>query len=259
MVLGINIGNTHIQMGVFREETIEATFRMTATIQRTSDEYGVLLCDMLKMNQIEVSDIGSVIIACVVPQMIYSVTNGIIKYLHQKPLIVNPGIKSGIRLNTENPKEIGANRIAAAVAAYELYGGPVIVVNFDTATTYDLVLEDGSFTAGVTAPGIKISANALWNCTAKLPEVEIEKPRSILAKNTIASIQAGIVYGQIGQTEYIIKKMTEETGLKNVKVVVTGGLGKMIAESSDIFQIYDAHLILKGLRSIWSKNANRKC
>ena len=184
----------------------------------------------------------------------YSLINGIVKYFHTTPLIVGPGIKTGIRLATENPKQIGADRIVDAVGAYELYGGPVLVIDFGTATTYDLILEDGSFVAGVTSPGIRLSANALWQGTAKLPKFEILKPKSILAKETISSMQAGLVYGYIGQTEYIIKKVNEEAKLKEMKVVATGGLGKIIADETDMIQVYDNRLTLKGLRLIYEKN-----
>ena len=259
MILAIDVGNTNITMGVFQNDEIIARFRMTTTVTRTSDEYGVLISEMLLLRDIDIKSIEAVIISSVVPKVMYSMNNTIMKYFGIKPLVVGPGVKSGIKLASENPKEIGADRIVDAVAAYELFGGPVIVMDFGTATTYDLILADGSFTAGITAPGIKISAKALWEETAKLPEIEIEKPDSILAKNTITSMQAGLVYGQIGQTEYIIKKIIEETGLTDVKTVATGGLGKMIADSTDYISEYDSDLTLKGLNIIWSKNANRKC
>ena len=155
---------------------------------------------------------------------------------------------------TENPKEIGPDRIVDAVAAYELYGGPILVIDYGTATTYDLVTEDGCFAAGITAPGIRISAKALWEDTAKLPEVEIKKPASILAQETISSMQAGLVYGHIGQTEYIIQRVKKETGYDNLKVVATGGLGRIIAEETDMIEEYNSFLTLEGLRIIYEKN-----
>ena len=188
----------------------------------------------------------------------YSLTSGIIKYLGIRPMIVGEGTKTGIRIDAINPKEIGADRIVDAVAAYQLHGGPVIVIDFGTATTYDLITKDGAFTAGITSPGIRISANALWNDTAKLPEIEIEKPASILAKETVTSMQAGLVYGCIGQTEYIVKKMIEEAKLTDVKVVATGGLGKLIADSTDCIQVYDPMLTMKGLRIIYEKTIGKK-
>ena len=198
-------------------------------------------------------EIRAVIIASVVPDVMHSLTSGILKYFHVQPIIVGPGIRTGIKLATENPRELGADRIVDAVAAYELYGGPVVVIDFGTATTHDLVTEEGSLVAGVISPGIRISANTLWNNAAKLPEIEIRKPESILAKNTVTSMQAGLIYGGIGQTEYIVRKIQEEAGLKNIKVVATGGLGKIISQETKVIDIYDADLTLKGLRLIYEK------
>ena len=184
----------------------------------------------------------------------HSLTSSIIRYLHTKPLIVGPGVKSGIKVATEDPRGIGADRIVDAVAAYVKYGGPVLVLDFGTATTYDLITEDGRFTAGITAPGIRISSEALWKETAKLPNIEIRKPKTILAQETITSMQAGLMYGQIGQTEYIIRKVKVESGLANLKVVATGGLGRVIADETDSIDIYDSSLTLDGLRIIYDKN-----
>lgn len=254
MLLVIDVGNTNVTMGVFDGEKLKETFRLTTGTSRTSDEYGLAICDLIEHRAIAIEEVRDVIISSVVPDVMYSLINGIVKYFHTTPLIVGPGIKTGIRLATENPKQIGADRIVDAVGAYELYGGPVLVIDFGTATTYDLILEDGSFVAGVTSPGIRLSANALWQGTAKLPKFEILKPKSILAKETISSMQAGLVYGYIGQTEYIIKKVKEEAKLKEMKVVATGGLGKIIADETDMIQVYDNRLTLKGLRLIYEKN-----
>lgn len=254
MLLVIDVGNTNVTMGVFDGENLKETFRLTTRTSRTSDEYGLAICDLIEHRAIAIEEVRDVIISSVVPDVMYSLINGIVKYFHTTPLIVGPGIKTGIRLATENPKQIGADRIVDAVGAYELYGGPVLVIDFGTATTYDLILEDGSFVAGVTSPGIRLSANALWQGTAKLPKFEILKPKSILAKETISSMQAGLVYGYIGQTEYIIKKVKEEAKLKEMKVVATGGLGKIIADETDMIQVYDNRLTLKGLRLIYEKN-----
>ena len=172
-------------------------------------------------------------------------------------MIVGPGMKTGIKITSDNPREIGPDRIVDAVAAYELYGGPILVLDFGTATTYDLVTEDGSFGVGITAPGIRISAKALWEDTAKLPEIEIKKPKSILAKETISSMQAGLVYGQIGQTEYIVNQVKKETRYDNLKVVATGGLGRIIADETNAIEIYNKDLTLEGLRILYEKNARR--
>ena len=222
MLVTIVVGNSNITIGLFDGDTIRGTFRMTTKIPRTSDEYGIFFTDLLTARQIQIKEIKAVIIASVVPDVMHSLTSGILKYFHVNPIIVKPGIRTGIKLATENPRELGADRIVDAVAAYELYGGPVVVIDFGTATTHDLVTADGCLVAGVISPGIRISANTLWNNAAKLPEIEIRKPESILAKNTVTSMQAGLIYGGIGQTEYIVRKLQEEAGLKDMKVVATG-------------------------------------
>ncbi len=257
MLLAIDVGNTNITLGVFDEEKIVGTFRLNTGISRTSDEYGIVIGDIMELNKIPRDSIKNVIIASVVPAVMHSLTSAVVKYFHTKPIIVEAGIKTGIRVVTENPKQIGADRIVDAAAAYHIYGGPVLVLDFGTATTYDLVDADGAFVSGVTAPGIRISAKALWEDAAKLPEIEIKKPKSILAKETISSMQAGLVYGQIGQTEYIVKNMIKESGYENVKVVATGGLGGMIAKETDCIDIYDPDLTLKGMRFIFEKQGER--
>lgn len=176
------------------------------------------------------------------------------KYIGLHPIVIEAGTKTGIKIQRANPREVGTDRIVDAVGAYELYGGPCIVIDFGTATTYDLITKDGTFAAGVTSPGIRICAKALWNDTAKLPEIEIKKPESILGKDTITSMQAGIVYGYIGQTEYIIDNMKKESGLLNAKVIATGGLGRIIYENTDRIDIYDKELTLQGMRLIYEKN-----
>lgn len=258
MLLGVDVGNTNITFGVFDGEEIEATFRMTTKLLRTSDEYGICIRDLLKHNGIDYENIHDVIIASVVPNVMHSLLSSFIKYFGVQPVVVEPGIKTGIRIATENPRQIGADRIVDAAAAYELYGGPIFVIDFGTGTTYDLVDESGAFLSGVTAPGIRTSAKALWEDAAKLPEIEIRKPASILAKETISSMQAGLIYGQIGQTEYIIQKTKEETGWHDMKVVATGGLGKIIATETKAIDIYDPNLTLQGLRLIYNKQNRGK-
>lgn len=254
MLLAIDVGNTNITIGLYDGKDIKGHFRMTTKLPRTSDEYGTLLLELIERQGFEISNIKGVIIASVVPNVMYSLTSSIVKYFNTEPLIVGPGTKTGIRIDTTNPKEIGPDRIVDAVAAYEIYGGPILVLDFGTATTYDLVTEEGHFTAGITAPGIRISAKALWEGTAKLPEIEIIKPASILAQDTITSMQAGLMYGQIGQTEYIIKQVKKEAGLSNLKVVATGGLGRIISDETDLIDEYNADLTLEGLRIIYGKN-----
>ena len=258
MLLTIDVGNTNITLGVFENETLKGTFRMTTKRSRTSDEYGFNICGILEHRNIMPQDIKDVIIASVGPDIMHSLTSGIIKYLNIKPIIVSAGIKTGIRIVTENPKEIGPDRIVDAVAGYEQYGGPIIVVDFGTATTYDLIGEKGTFEAGITAPGIETAGRSLWGGAAMLPAIEIRKPKSILAQETISSMQAGLVYGAIGQTEYIVQKIKEECGYDNIKVVATGGLGKIIADETDCIDIYDPDLTLTGLRLIYNKNRKVK-
>ena len=254
MILVIDVGNTNMTFGVFRGEQLEATFRVMTKTPRTSDEYGVLIGQMLSSKGMGLKEIEGSVIASVVPDVMHSLTGGVMRYTGTTPLIVGPGIKTGIKIATDDPKAIGADRIVDAVAAYEKYGGPVLVIDFGTATTYDLVTADGKFTAGITAPGIRISSEALWKQTAKLPNIEIKKPKSILAQETITSMQAGLVYGQIGQTEYIVRKVKEESRIDDLKVVATGGLGRMISDETDSIQVYDSALTLDGLRIIYEKN-----
>ena len=246
MLLAIDIGNTNITVGIFRGEILLGNFRMTTQMPRTSDEYGVLMRELIQSAGFDPKDIDQVIIASVVP--------GIKKYFCSEPIVVGPGVKTGVRINGENPKEAGADLIVDAAAAKEIYGGPAIVIDYGSATTFELILEDGSLDAVVIAPGIQMSANALSNQTAKLPDVEIKKPKSILAKEIISNIQAGLFYGSIGEAEYIVKKMKEESGLPNIKVIATGGLGGIIAEECEAIDIYDSLLTLKGLRII-----HRRC
>lgn len=257
MVLVCDVGNTNINFGVYENDELRVKFKIMSKMARTSDEYGVWLRELLDLNNIDVNDIEGCIIASVVPNVMHSLTNAIERYIKHTPLIVGPGIKTGIKIVTEAPKEIGADRIVDAVAAYDVYGGPILVIDFGTATTYDLITEKGEFAAGITAPGIRISAKALWEDTAKLPEIEIKKPNSILAQETISSMQAGLVYGQIGQTEYIIKQVKEETGYNNLKVVATGGLGSIVSEETDMIEVYDRNLTMYGLKLIYDKNVKK--
>jgi type III pantothenate kinase len=172
------------------------------------------------------------------------------------PISIGVGTKTGIKIPIPNPKEVGADRVADAVGAYEIYGGPVLVADFGSANKYDLITEDGSLIAAVTSPGLKMSAKAMWSGTAKLPEVEIALPNTILAKDTVTSMQAGLVFGCIGATEYIIKRMLKEADIEKCTVVATGGLGRIIASNTDVIDIYDPDLLLKGLKFIADKNKN---
>lgn len=254
MILVVDAGNTNITLGLFQEQELLGTFRMNTKLPRTSDEYGIFIIELLRNNGWDPKGVRDVIISSVVPNIMHSFTNGIKKYFGVQPIIVGAGIKTGINISIANPKSMGADRIVDAVAAYKIYGGPVIVIDFGTATTHDVITAEGALIAGVTSPGIRISANALWKDTAMLPEIEIKKPDTILANNTISSMQAGLFFGYVGQTEYIIKKLKEELKLPDIKVVATGGLGKIISDETKYIDVYDPDLTLKGLRIIYDYN-----
>ena len=257
MLLVVDVGNTHITLGVFDGKELKATFRMTAKQPRTSDEYGIQLCDLLVHRNFNIKDIEDVIVSSVVPDIMHSLGSAIIKYFNVRPIVPST-LDMGLTIHTEHPKEIGPDRIVDAVAAYEKYGGPVIVIDFGTATTYDVVTKDGVFEGGVISTGIRTAARALWGGAAMLPEIEIRKPKSIIAKETVSSMQGGLVFGYIGQVEYIVSKM-KASGYEDAKVVATGGLGNIIVPETDAIDIYDPNLTLEGLRIIYEKRkeANR--
>lgn len=252
MLVVIDIGNTNITMGIYKENKLLGNYRLTTKMKRTSDEYGFMLMNFLTASKVGTNEIRDVIVSSVVPKIMHSFLNSIRKYMHKEPIVVGPGIKTGISVKAENPKAVGADRIVDAAGAYHEYGGPCLVVDFGTATTYDYVDEHGNFEFGVIALGIETSAQAMWTQAAKLPEIEIKKPKSILTKNTTSSMQAGLVYGYIGQSEYIIKEFKKELGV-NMKVIATGGLGKIIYKNTDEIDVYDRDLTFKGLKYIYEK------
>ncbi len=255
MILVVDVGNTNIVVGAMVGTKLIGGWRMTSQSPRSSDEYGILILEFLRQKNISIADIDDIIIACVVPDILYSLSGSFKKYLDLTPVVIGPGLKTGIDIRTDNPREVGADRIVNIVAGYELHGGPAMIIDFGTATTYDVVTDKGEFIAGITSPGIRISADALWERAAQLPKFEIKRPKNILdAKSTIPSMQAGLVYGYIGQVEYIVEKVKEELGVDKLKIVATGGLGKIIQEGTDIIDIYDPLLTLKGLSIIYDKN-----
>ena len=255
MLLTVDIGNTNITMALIDEKChIAGTFRITTKAQRTSDEYGLQILEFCRISNVTIDEIVDVIISSVVPKVMHSFTNSIRKYVHKEPIIVGPGIRTGISIKTDFPKEVGADKIVDAAAVYHLHGGNAIVIDFGTATTFDYINEKGEFLYNVIMPGLEISAQALWQQAAKLPEIEIAKPASILAKNTDTSMRAGVVYGYIGCTEYIISKMKEEIGRDDIKVYATGGLGRVIFNETDMIDVYDPDLAYKGMKIIYDKN-----
>ena len=258
MLLVIDVGNTNITLGVFDGENLLGTYRMTTKLPRTSDEYGINICSILERQGVEREQVTDCIVASVVPDVNHSLGSAMIKYFNISPMVVSAGIKTGIKIMTENPKQVGADRIVDAVAAYEIYGGPVIVIDYGTATTFDVVGPNGSFEGSVIAPGIRVSAAAMTSQAAMLPTIEIKKPQTVIGKETISCMQSGIVYGQIGQTEYLVNKLKEESGYEEALVVASGGLGNIIAKETDVIDIYDPQLTLKGLRILYEKNIGRK-
>lgn len=254
MLLTIDVGNTHITMGILKEDTLVGNFRLTTKTPRTSDEFGICLSTLLERNNISHEDIHDVIISSVVPKVMHSLSNCIRKYLNKTPILIGPGIKTGIQVQTDNPKEVGADRIVNVAAAYYTYHKACLIIDFGTATTFDYVSDQGVFSHTVISPGLEISAQALWSQTAKLPEIEIKKPSSILAKNTVQGMQAGVVYGYIGQVEYIIKEMKKELNVDDLLIIATGGLGRIIASETDFIDHYDPHLAFKGMKIIYDKN-----
>ncbi len=252
MLAVIDIGNTNITIGIYHHNNLIGTYRLTTKFQRTSDEYGFMLLSFLNASSISTDDIEDIIISSVVPKINYSFTNSIKKFLHKNPIFIGPGVKTGIDIRIDNPSTLGADRLVDAAGAYYTYGGPCLVIDFGTATTYDVVSHKGEFLGGATAPGIGICATALSSQAAKLPEIEIQKPERVIAKNTIKSMQAGVFFGYIGQTEYLIKQIKKEYQ-HDMKVISTGGLGRMIAQETDLIDIYDADLTFKGLKIIYDK------
>jgi type III pantothenate kinase len=252
MLIVIDIGNTNITMGLFNQDDIVGHYRLTTKLQRTSDEYGFMILSFLNASNIQANEVEDIIIASVVPKIMHSFTNSIIKYFHKEPIIIGPGVKTGISIKIDNPRSLGADRLVDAAGAYYLYHCACLVIDFGTATTFDVINEHGEFIGGATAPGLGISSNALSSQAAKLPEIEIRKPKEIIAKDTVSSMQAGIVYGYIGLTEHIISSIKKSYG-KPLKVISTGGLGRLISKETNEIDIYDPDLTFKGLKMIYDK------
>lgn len=254
MILVFDVGNTNIVLGLYQESRLINYWRIATDRQKTSDEYGMLINQLFAYQGCSFSDIDAVVISSVVPPIMYSLEHMSRKYFNREPLIVGPGIKTGINIKYDNPKEVGADRIVNAVAAYELYGGPVIIVDFGTATTYCAVSKNGEYLGGAISPGIRISMDALFEKTAKLPRVELIKPESVICRNTVNSMQSGIIYGYIGQVDYIVRRMKKELGADKVMVIATGGLSKLIATESETIDVVNGLLTLEGLRIIYDRN-----
>jgi len=253
MLLAIDVGNTNIVLGVYAAKELVIDWRISTNVQKTSDEYGITIHQLFNYAGIDPRAIKAVAISSVVPPINPALERMARKYFHTEPLVVGPGIKTGINIRYDNPREVGADRIVNAVAAYEIYGGPVIIVDFGTATTFCVVNAHGDYLGGVIAPGIIISTEALFQRASKLPRIELVKPKTVIGKNTISSMQSGIIYGFVGQVDEIIKRIKQELGL-NPFVVATGGLAELIRSESTQIQEINPLLTLEGLRIIYERN-----
>lgn len=254
MILAIDVGNTNIVIALFEEEVLRKSWRISTDKNKTSDEIGITLCQLMEHSNVSPKQIEDVIISSVVPPIMHSLCNAVRKYVNCEPMVVGPGIKTGLNIKYDNPKEVGADRIVNAVGAIHKYGKPLILVDFGTATTFCAIDEAGDYLGGVIAPGINVSMNALFERAAKLPRVEIKKPQNAIGRTTISSMQAGAVYGQAGQVDRIVEEIKKELGTQEVKVIATGGLSVLIAPESRTIDIVDKTLTLDGLRIIYNMN-----
>lgn len=253
MFLVVDVGNTNIVLGVYRGKELLHHFRISTNRQATVDEYGVLIHNLFDMARIRESEMEGVIISSVVPPLMHALEELCVKYLRRKPLVVGPGIKTGLNLRYENPREVGADRIVNAVAAIEQYGGPLVVVDFGTATTFDCIDAQGNYLGGAIVPGIGISTEALYQRASKLPRIELEKPKKVIGRNTVHAMQAGIIFGYAGQVDGIVERIAREMNTKP-KVVATGGLAELIASETRTIEEVNSQLTLEGLRLIYERN-----
>ncbi len=253
MLLAIDIGNTNTVLGLYRGSELITDWRIRTEQDMTADEYGILMNNLFAAKNVQFSDVTHMVTSCVVPPMLNTVVEFADKYFALEPLIVGPGIRTGMPIYYDNPKEIGADRIVNAVAAYEKYKSTVIVVDFGTATTFDAVSSEGDYLGGAIAPGIGIASQALFERTAKLPRVELSRPPSVIGRNTPHSIQSGLLFGYVGLVEGMVARFKQELG-QETQVIATGGLAEIIAKETDVIEIVDPWLTLHGLRIIYDLN-----
>lgn len=253
MLLVFDVGNTNIVLGVYKGKELVSNWRIATDKQKTSDEYGVLINELFKYEDMNFSEVSAVIISSVVPDVMHSLENFSRKYCKKEPLVVGPGIKTGINIKYENPQQVGADRIVNAVGAMEKYGTPLVVIDFGTATTFCAVSDKGEYLGGSIVPGVKISMDALFQKASKLPKVEIIKPKGVIGKNTVWAMQSGIFFGYAGLVDNIVNMMKSELG-DDTKVVATGGLASLICAETKTVDHVDKFLTLDGLRIIYGRN-----
>jgi type III pantothenate kinase len=253
MFLAIDIGNTNITLGVYEGERLRATWRLATVHDRMPDEYGILLTQLLDHEGISPEGISGVAIASVVPTLTGTFREVSLHYLHQEPLVVDAGVKTGVRIRYENPRDVGADRVVDCAAVQAKYGGPACVVDFGTATTFDAISREGDYLGGAIAPGIGIAAEALFSHASKLYRVEIAPPARAIGTNTVAAMQAGIFFGYVGLVEGLVARFRRELG-DDMKVIATGGLAEVVARETAVIQYVDPWLTLDGLRLIYGMN-----
>ena len=254
MILCLDVGNTNIKAGVFKAGELLNSWRVAADYNKTADEYGIALIELLKSAGISPKDIRGAIVASVIPQLNYTLEHMLDYYFKAKPIMVSSDVKTGLDFKYENPRELGADRIVNSVCAFKKYGGPLIVVDFGTATTFNAISSKGEFLGGCICPGVKTSLESLVKSAAKLPRIELVKPKSVIGRNTIASMQSGAVFGLAGQVRNIVGLIKEEMNEPNVKVVATGGLSEFVREEKGLIDIYDRRLSLDGLKMVYDLN-----
>lgn len=253
MIFVIDVGNTNTVIGVYEGDTLKYHWRIETNRNKTDDEYGMIIKSLIQHEGLSFDQFDGIIISTVVPPIMFALEGMCKKYFGIKPLVVGPGIKTGLDIKYENPREVGADRIVNAVAGIHEFGSPLIIVDFGTATTYCYINEDKQYVGGAIAPGIGISTEALYTRASKLPRIEITRPESIIGKNTVAAMQAGIVYGYVGQVEGIVARIKEQSNVEPV-VIATGGLAPLIASESTAIDIVEPFLTLKGLQLIYKRN-----